>query len=49
MTMVSLFEAEIRNFEDFFSVSHVVFSPVIKCFAANKLVLNPYETNVVKL
>jgi hypothetical protein len=38
--MVSLFQAEIINFEDFSSVSHVVFSNVIKWSAANNLVLH---------
>jgi hypothetical protein len=29
-----------RNFEDFCSLSNLVFSHMIKCFAANRLVLN---------
>ena len=48
MTVVLLSQAEIRNCEDFSSVSHVVLSHVIKCFAANKLVLNGDKANIRK-
>jgi hypothetical protein len=37
-----------RNFEDFFSVSNLVLSHMIKWFAANNLVLNLDKVNVMK-
>jgi hypothetical protein len=36
------------NFEDFYSVSDLVLFHIIKWFAANKLVLNLYKTNIMK-
>jgi hypothetical protein len=38
-----------RNFKDFFSVSNLDISHIIKWFAANNLVLNLDEMNVKKL
>jgi hypothetical protein len=37
-----------RNFKDFCSVSNLVFSHMIKRFAANNLVLNFDKTNIMK-
>jgi hypothetical protein len=37
-----------RNFEDFYSVSNLVLSHMIKWFAVNKLVLNLDKMNVMK-
>jgi len=36
-----------RKFEDFFSMTHLVLSRLIKWFAANNLVLNLDKTNVM--
>jgi hypothetical protein len=37
-----------RNFEDFSSVSNLVLSLMIKCFAANNLVPNLDKMNIMK-
>ena len=37
------------NFTGFFSVSNLIPSHIVKLFAANKLVLNLNETNIIKL
>jgi len=37
-----------RHFEDFSSMSNLVLSCMIKCFAANNLVLNLNKTNIIK-
>ena len=37
-----------RNFEDFCSVSNLVLYHMIKCFAANNLVLNVDKMNIMK-
>ena len=37
-----------RNFEDFCSVPNLVLSRIVKWFAANNLVLNSDETNIIK-
>jgi hypothetical protein len=46
MTLVSISS---RNFTGFFSVSNLVPSRIVKLFAANKLVINLNETNIIKI